>query len=226
MIGRGFRARVWAAGVAACAAAGVAPAQFAAVGVASPGVPCVTGECAAANRGSYGPAFFAPNRCHGRWLSSSQPACANNNFPLSDWAYIRKYCGPTLIPGTPYGHFQTKWRKWEDHAGGCATGVPDGVVIGDPVVPPPAPPVAESMPAPNVPLTAPNPLPKTGDAKPADPAAPPKLPTIPKQVNAEVPAAPVQLPPLPQPMPTSDKPAPEPSRIIIPPLPELPSKRS
>ncbi len=225
MIGRGFRARVWAAGVVACAAAGVAPAQYAPVGVASPGVPCVTGECAAANRGSYGSAFFAPNRGHGKWLSSSQPACANNNFPLSDWAYIRKYCGPTLIPGTPYGHFETKWRKWDDHAGGgCATGaagIPDGVVVGEPVVPP-AMPVVEPMPAPKPPDTLPKTAePKPGDAKPVDPVAPPKLPTIPKQVNADIPA------PLPQVMPaTSDKPSLEaPVRVIIPPLPELPSKR-
>ena len=194
MIGHGFRARVCAAGAVACAAAGAASAQFAHVGVVSPGVPCVTGECGTAHRGGRLSALFGRGQhpCY-------RPVC----------------CGPTLIPGTPYGHFETKWRRWEDHAGGCGSGVPAGVVIGQPVPPP-----AEPMPVPKPDVPAPpTQLPKTGDAKPADPVAPPKLPAIPKQVSADV--SPVHLPPV-----TSDKPALEiPTRVIIPPLPDLPSKR-
>lgn len=203
MIGHGFRARVCAAGVVVCAATGAASAQFAHFGVASPGVPCVTGECGTVGRGSRLAAL-----------------CGRTRHPC----YRPVECGPTIIPGTPYGHFETKWRRWEDHAGGCAAGVPAGVVIGQPV-PPPAPP-AEPMPVPKPDvLLPPTQLPKTGDAKPADPVAPPKLPVIPKQVNAEMPAVPVPMPPIPQST-TSDKPALEiPTRVIIPPLPDLPTKR-
>ena len=83
---------------------------------------CVGGACANTNSGTFGPALFGANPSGKlftrRPVGGCEPYCAVNSYPLSDWAYIRKFCGPQLIPGSCYGHYQTKWRKWEDHCPG------------------------------------------------------------------------------------------------------------
>lgn len=208
-------------------------------GVTSPGAPCLFGGCAATNQGSYGPAFFAPNKNMSHRPCGDQPYCATETYPKSDWAYIRKYCGPTIIPGSCYGHFQTKWRKWEDHCPGSAdplTDVPPpapggvGVDLNPQPIPPqplpkqpeapktetPKAPASESLPAPkSTPpggTTIPMPLPK-----PMEPGELPKIPVVPKKISGEIQTG-SETPPVP--MPVS-----EPARVIVPPLPELPMKR-
>ena len=181
-------------------------------GCASAGVvgPCV-GGCTGLGAAGTGIGLFAPNRRNWRGIDGQQqPACAVNSYPLSDWAYIRRFCGPTLIPGTCYGHFQTKWRKWEDHcpqqagAAGCApTG---GVPVFDS---PPAtyapltPPASQPLPAPQLMPPAKTDDPKKVDdpKKPADPDEPRK----PKTANSSSlfsPALPeFPLPGIPEPLP-------------------------
>jgi hypothetical protein len=109
---------------------------------------CVGGACARSNSGTYGPALFGANPSgkifSNRPMGGCEPYCAVNSYPLSDWAYIRKFCGPQLIPGSCYGHFQTKWRKWEDHCpdgnGGDGQCAPGGLPINEqPIVISPQP---------------------------------------------------------------------------------------
>ncbi len=139
-------------------------------------------------------ALFAPNKDLSRRPNGNQPLCATRTYPLSDWAYIRKYCGPTLNPGSCYGHYQTKWRKWEEVCpqggdGGCAGTVPNAMpIMSSPV-----------QPAPSSSLMVPMPMPLP---VPATPVPAPKEPT-PKQEPAPVSVAPAPLPNIPMPMPTS-----------------------
>lgn len=175
--------------------------------------------------------LFAPNppwwhKRH-RIDGQNQPACAVNSYPLSDWAYIRKYCGPTVIPGTCYGHFQTKWRKWEDHcptgAVGCdpASALPSVQAVPLTVLPPTVqPPTAPSviLPPP-VPLPPPPlPLPKADEPKKDLPKV-----DIPKTEAPDEPKKPktadlgVQLPPIP----VLEVPTPG----ALPPLPLLETRR-
>lgn len=139
-------------------------------------------------------ALFAPNKDLSRRPNGNQPLCATRTYPLSDWAYIRKYCGPTLNPGSCYGHYQTKWRKWEDVCpqggeGGCAGTTPGAMpVLSSPVQPAPS---SSLM----IPMPMPLPVPPT-------PVPAPKEPT-PKQDPAPVSVAPAPLPNIPMPMPAS-----------------------
>ena len=180
-------------------------------GCASVGVvgPCV-GGCTGIGAAGTGIGLFAPNRKNRRGIDGQQqPACAVNSFPLSDWAYIRRYCGPTLIPGTCYGHFQTKWRKWEDHcpqqagAAGCApTGVP---VFDSPpaTYAPPTPPASQPLPAPQLMPPAKTDDPKKVDdpKKPVDPDEP-KKPKTAESSSLFSPALPeFPLPGIPEPLP-------------------------
>lgn len=234
--------RLLAATVAVGSGVGVASAQsigFAAGGCASPGVPTLFGGCAATNQGSYGPALFAPNKDMSRRFSAHEPYCATKTYPISDWAFIRKYCGPTIIPGSCYGHFETKWRKWEDHCPGnggldCAPtpgGVTNQAPIAQPITPAPADPMATPA-TPMKPSGTQLETPMTPNQ--VDPVAPPKIPAIPKSAKA------MPIVPVPMPMPMVDttpkelgrvniettpaSPS-EPTRVVIPPLPDTPSRK-
>ncbi len=131
--------------------------------------PCV-GGCTGLGAAGTGIGLFAPNRRNWRGIDGqNRPGCAVNSYPLSDWAYIRRFCGPTIIPGTCYGHFQTKWRKWEDHCPqqggvGCETAAP--LYSAPPAYSPPVVSQPQSMPLP-VPMPVPMPeqptSPPTGD---------------------------------------------------------------
>lgn len=176
MILKRLRARLLAvAGLVASASAGAAadgappprppaPPTFAPVvagcpGGCDPGVPVgpMAGGCTGLGCAGTGVGLFAPNRRNWRGIDGqNQPACANSNFPLSDWAYIRRFCGPTVIPGSCYGHFQTKWRRWEDHCAQPAPQppVPVAVPISMPVFtvsPTDVPPTPPVMPKPDAP---------------------------------------------------------------------------
>jgi len=104
---------------------------------------CTGAACARANAGTFGPALFGANPSgkifSNRKVGGCEPYCAVNSYPLSDWAYIRKFCGPQLIPGSCYGHYQTKWRKWEDHCPNGGVAGPDGVCVPEAGVPISAP---------------------------------------------------------------------------------------
>ncbi len=167
---------------------------------ANPGVPCLFGNCGNASAGSYGPALFAPNRLTPHRPNGCEPYCANNNFPLSDWNYIRKYCGPTLIPGSCYGHFQTKWRKWEDHCPGgsgapCAPGQ-GAELLYNPIPTAPAP---MYQPAPM--LQTPVPMPNT--TQPGSELLPKPQPPVGDDKPSLFPSS-IPLPKIPAPMPTLD----------------------
>lgn len=235
---RSIRAWIMSAAVVA-PVAGTASAQVIGSvpnGVASPGVPCLFGGCVATNQGSYGPAFFAPNKNMSHRPNGDEPYCATATYPKSDWAYIRKYCGPTIIPGSCYGHFQTKWRKWEDHCPGSADPLTDaqppvlgGVVVVDPILNPqptpkqpdvpktetPKSPVSESLPASkSIPKTGTTPMPIP---KQMEPGELPKIPVIPKAIAGEIQTGSETAP---APMLVS-----EPARVIVAPLPDLPMKK-
>ncbi len=172
--------------------------------------PCV-GGCTGLGAAGTGIGLFAPNRKNRRGIDGQQqPACAVNSFPLSDWLYIRRFCGPTILPGTCYGHFQTKWRKWEDHcpqqagAAGCA---PTGVPVFD--SPPATYPSSQPLATPQLMPPAKTDDPKKADdpkkvddpKKPVDPDEPKK----PKTANSSSlfsPARPdLPLPGIPEPLP-------------------------
>jgi hypothetical protein len=153
---------------------------------------CVGGACANTNSGTFGPALFGANPSGKlftrRPVGGCEPYCAVNSFPLSDWAYIRRFCGPQLIPGSCYGHYQTKWRKWEDHCpngtgtdGACLpSGTPINApygMIDQPVVGAPQPGTTLGEPRPvevpkielpklDVPRMMPAPVPPTNQGKP------------------------------------------------------------
>ena len=140
-------------------------------------------------------ALFAPNKDLSRRPNGNQPLCATRTYPLSDWAYIRKYCGPTLNPGSCYGHYQTKWRKWEDvcpqgSEGGCAGTTPGATSMSIMASPVQSAPSNSSM----IPMPMPIPVPATPIPAPKE--------AIPKLEPAPVSIAPAPLPNIPMPMPT------------------------
>ncbi len=140
-------------------------------------------------------ALFAPNKDLSRRPNGNQPLCATRTYPLSDWAYIRKYCGPTLNPGSCYGHYQTKWRKWEDvcpqgREGGCAGTTPGATSMSIMASPVQSAPSNSSM----IPMPMPIPVPATPIPAPKE--------AIPKLEPAPVSIAPAPLPNIPMPMPT------------------------
>ena len=176
---------------------------------------CSGGACARSNSGTYGPALFGANPSgkifSNRQMGGCEPYCAVNSYPLSDWAYIRKFCGPQLIPGSCYGHFQTKWRKWEDHCPSGTTGangecIPSGMPISAPygmidqpmmVTPQPGTTLGEPRPVeiPKVDMPKLD-LPRTAPMPPVAPPANPGKPPLPANgISATVPAQmPVILP--------------------------------
>jgi len=150
---------------------------------------------------------------------TKQPTCiGKQTLPRFDKHYIKKYCGPTICPGSCFGYFPTKWSRWEDVCPGGDCGDPtavgyipgDGTVIG-PVVGQPVPPgtTTPAVPAaqPTAPVeTAPSPkpvTPKTGDGSPSTPLSKPLPvnPSTPSQQpskpNTEADAAPSRLKPAP-----------------------------
>lgn len=176
---------------------------------------CPLGNCAAANHGTYGPALFAVNPPQNRLnklAGPDEPSCVGrSSYPLSDWHYIRQFCGPTLQPGTCHGYHQTKWRKWDDSCatpGGCnSAAVAPELMAPAPlmIAPPPVAPVqpSEKLPAPkeDKPKTD---VPKT-DVPKVDPVTPPKVPLIPKD-SSTLPAPLPVVPVLPAPMPKPSEP--------------------
>ena len=167
-----FPIRLLAAGAIAMAAAGTAHAQ----GCAAPGG-CGSTPLSGAR------ALFAPIKHFGR--------APNANPPL---------CGPSLNPGTCYGYYPTKWRRWEEACpqGGEAGGA--GTMSGASYGPPP---VMHQLPL-GVPLTPiPSPLPTPTPLPPAkDPipkselqpeSAPAPLLSIPMpMISAAVPTLPAE----------------------------------
>ena len=162
---------------------------------------CAGGACARSNSGTYGPALFGANPSGklftNRQMGGCEPYCANNSYPLSDWAYIRKFCGPQLIPGSCYGHYQTKWRKWEDHCPGSTAGdgscIPDGLPINGPYDQQPMMFPPQVQPQPGTTLGEPRPvdvpkldLPRTSPTTP--PVNPGKPPLPVNSINTTIPA--------------------------------------
>jgi hypothetical protein len=186
---------------------------------AGPG--CASGQC---NNG-YGngnPANFAPNKPFHK--NGCQPYCATKTYPHSDWHYIKHYCGPSLIPGSCYGHFNTTWRRWEDvcpqwqpnndvvcGAQGCAAplGCPPGALNsypGETYISPT--PEVQPIPAAPAPAPAPTPLPTPA---PVPAPMPMPMPVAPKGLSL-TPVAPsqvivVQATPLELPAPIHTRPA-------------------
>jgi hypothetical protein len=233
------RGRLLAAAVALSGATASAQ-EFGPPAVAyGPVVGCPFGNCAAANHGTYGPALFACNpKGHGKMPGPNEPGCiGRSSYPLSDWHYIRQFCGPTLIPGTCYGHFQTKWRRWEEHCsdGSCAGGAV-GVPLPEvsvPLAPPQTLPTTPTPPS-GPPMPDPKPVvPPKGDVPKVDPVAPPKIPLGPKEgglTPSTLPVIPVVPPPggtepgkismteATQPAPTPDVVRPQPEApVVVPP---------
>lgn len=169
------------------------------------------------------PALFSPNpRIHLGRSGCDRYYVGSSKLQLFNRTSDRQFCEPTLIPGSCYGHFQTKWRKWEDHcpSGDGACAAPDGAVNGEPVHVAPAPNLpavsVPAVPTPSVPTPAVPGL--TPPVNTADPVAPPKVPAVPKQVSATRPAGEL-LPPV---APSQSTPTGEPQRVIVPPLVEAP----
>ena len=135
-------------------------------------------------------ALFAPNKHHARMPDANYPHCATKTYPISDWHYISKYCGPTLNPGSCYGHYQTKWRQWSDICPqGSLAYAPSPTAIGQPVFQIITP---EPTPAP-MPLPAPTPLPKPDPV----PKTEPKLNLSPEStIPTPMTIAPAPLPPM------------------------------
>ena len=136
-------------------------------------------------------ALFAPNKHLARYPDANYPHCATKTYPISDWKYISKYCGPTLNPGTCYGYYPTKWRRWEEICptggeGGCAATLPGGVSA--------VPNVIHQLP-PDVPMPLPQPAPlppKEKDPIPKSEAVPEPLTIAPAPLpTVNVTAAPV-----------------------------------
>ncbi|MCU0703974.1 MAG: hypothetical protein MUF18_08365 [Fimbriiglobus sp.] len=198
---------------------------------------CAVGNCASANHGTYGPALFAANppaKKHFGLAGPNEPGCVGrSSYPLSDWHYIRQFCGPTIQPGTCHGYHQTKWRRWDES---CPAGTPGCAPPAELTLsaPPPfvAPPAPVAPPEPSIPLDMPKAdVPKV-DVPKVEPIAPPKVSPIPKS-PAPMPLSAVPAPvepgkiaiaeptPLPRPMPgpVLVPPLPE-TRVVVPPLPK------
>lgn len=195
---------------------------------------CPFGNCAAANHGTYGPALFSANpKHHAKMPGPDEPACiGRSNYPLSDWHYIRQFCGPTLHPGTCHGYYPTKWRKWEESCPGgvCGTaaGGPDVFLPPTPLMLAPPGPITPVVPTPSEQLPPPKEdRPKT-DVPKVDPITPPKSPLIPKDTGtAPAPLPGIPVAPVPMPLPsepgkinTTEATIPMPPSTVVPPLPE------
>jgi hypothetical protein len=133
-------------------------------------------------------------------------------YPVFDSHYIKKFCGPTVNPGTCFGFYHTQWRPWHE-------------ACNEPVPPNPGPTVYPAPPAPTEPATEPEAEKKDGEKKepaaPAQPKEPAPQPAPAKDAakpeKEKSAAAPAVLPPaLPVSRPkTSEVP------ILVPPIPQV-----
>lgn len=112
-------------------------------------------------------------------------------YPTFDSHYIKKFCAPTICPGSCFGHFQTKWTPW---AYACPQWTPGGMPhdpslvnwypptygLGNQTPAPPTIPPAASPAAPSEPVPAPRPAP---DEQASSPLPMPTLPTLPDVPN-------------------------------------------
>jgi hypothetical protein len=214
-----------ALGLSAAVASAQAPLLY------GPVAGCAAGNCASASHGTYGPALFAVNPPQGRLnklAGPDEPGCVGrSSYPLSDWAYIRQFCGPTLHPGTCHGYYPTKWRKWDESCPGGVCGsagvevaapaplliAPPGPITPVPLPSEPLPPPKEAMPKPDAPKPV---VPKV------EPVTPPKVPLIPKDTNAvpTIPNVPMRMPTEPGKINTTEVNSPAPMSTLVPPTPE------
>lgn len=133
-------------------------------------------------------------------------------YPVFDSHYIKKFCGPTVNPGTCFGFYHTQWRSW--HEACC-----------EPVPPNPGPVTSPAPPAAADSAAEPEAEKKDGEKKePAAPTQPKESAPQPapakdaaKPEKEKSAAAPAVLPPaLPVSRPkTSDIP------ILVPPIPQV-----
>ena len=110
-----------------------------------------------------------------------KPACDNKIYPLSEYHYYKRYCGPVISPNATYGVFQTQWRPWDGGTAqvGCA------IASSSTPVAPLAPAVEvprDNIPSAPTPGTLPNVKPET---KPMNPPAGPSKETIPAPKPAD-----------------------------------------
>lgn len=123
----------------------------------------------------------------GLWLCGPTPALAQytkqttcvgkQTLPRFDKHYIKKYCGPTICPGSCFGFFPTKWTRWEDACPGGDCGDPTAVGYYGPV--PNAPGIVSAAPGTAAPAPAQTPAAPVETApepKPASPSKPLPLP--------------------------------------------------
>jgi hypothetical protein len=99
-----------------------------------------------------------------------KPKCDNQIYPLSEYHYYKRYCGPVISPNATYGHFQTKWRPWDGgtNPNGYATSTETVTAVA-----PTAPSTVEIPKTPATESTAPKVMPPAVNNKEAIPA--PKL---------------------------------------------------
>lgn len=97
-----------------------------------------------------------------------KPKCDNQIYPLSEFHYYHRYCGPVISPNATYGLHTTQWRPWDGgttQAGCAATAMP------------------ADAPAPSNAL----PTPTAEKTKPATPEAPAALPKVTPPITPVVP---------------------------------------
>lgn len=97
-----------------------------------------------------------------------KPVCDNKIYPLSEYHYYKRYCGPVISPNATYGFHPNQWRPWD--GGTAQAGCAAPATVAAPVATTPAP-VAETPKAPEpIKPTTPEAMPKI---KPVEPSAPP-----------------------------------------------------
>ena len=108
-----------------------------------------------------------------------KPACDNKIYPLSEYHYYKRYCGPVISPNATYGVFQTQWRPWDGgtNQSNCATATQTTQVAPDVLAP-----AAADAAKPATPSTLPTIKPET---KPMTPPAGPSKETIPAPKPAD-----------------------------------------
>jgi hypothetical protein len=141
--------------------------------------------------------LFGPTLASAQY--TKQTTCVGKKtLPVSDKHYIKKFCGPTVCPGSCFGYFPTKWTRWEDACAGDGTcGDPSGVMfqgVGTVIEQAPqagpgttAPATKPATPVETAPVPKPA-TPKTGEAGPSSPLPLP-TPTTPPTIPGTTPPA-------------------------------------
>src|SRR5262245_29424981 len=76
--------------------------------------------------------LLAPAAAHAQY--THQVKCdGKQTLPIFDKHYIKKYCGPTICPGSCFGYFPTKWTPWDAACPGADCG--EGVIGYGPALP-------------------------------------------------------------------------------------------